>query len=177
MIAIKNKNELKSPRDIQLTYGDGRININSNGGYIAGIQIKFNGAINSIFNKDLQDNTLCETGESGIVIINLTEYIIQGDILHYKGYLNIDSVIVSDKNAKQIACNVVFLNAQNKPENLNSNPEDLDIEPQNMNKGYFYGKYRTKNKNTILAKQGKKRRVTKSSSAAQDSTKSSNDTY
>ena len=53
MISVKNKNELKSPRDIQLTYGDGRITITSNGGYIAGIQINFNGAINSVFNKDL----------------------------------------------------------------------------------------------------------------------------
>jgi hypothetical protein len=147
--------QIKKPANVVLNYGYGRLIIESNGGFIAGLEIQYEGNINYAFTNELTKNTIADVGNNKILILNLTDYIIQGEIMHYKGYFKINSCIVVDANAKQIGSSLNFQRAKNKPEDMDIEPEAMDIEPEKMNKGYYFGKFRNKNKALVLKKQGK----------------------
>ena len=153
MILVNNKLSLTDLNNITLTYGSGRVIIDGGGGYISGIEVHYTGSISLAFVGGVAEHAICEMGNNKIIIINLTDKIIDGEILHYKGTFKIDSVIVANKQAKQVGARVEFTNSRNYPESLNVLPESFDVYPEDLNRGYFYGKYRRKNKNAILSKQ------------------------
>ena len=150
--------DLTGPKNITFNYGSGRLTLDSNGGYIAGIEIHFEGKIDIVFMVDVSKNAICEKGNDKIIILNLTDHILQGEILHYKGYFKIKNIIVSNSQGKQVGAALRFNKIKNKAENLDMYPEEMDMDPAKMKKGFFYGKYRTKNKAKILKKQGKTKR-------------------
>lgn len=154
------KNAAK-PLNIVFNYGSGRLVLDSNGGYIAGIEIHFEGSVNYSFQSIVENNTIHGLNNNKIIIANITDAILQGELMHYKGYFKIKKVIVCNAEGKQVGASINFQNAKNVSENININPEDMDIEPEKMNKGYFYGKYRTKKKSLILKKQGKSKSKSK----------------
>ncbi len=155
LLSNTNIKNLYAPSNLVFSYGSGRLKLDSNGGYIAGIEIHFEGNINYSFQPVVNKNTISGVGSNKILIVNMTEVILQGELMHYKGFFKITKVIVSDAKGKQVGASVDFRNAKNKPEDMHSNPEDMDIKPEKMNKGYFYGRYKTKKKSVILKKQGK----------------------
>ena len=155
---IKN---IAKPSNVIFDYGSGRLVLESNGGYISGIEIHYEGSINHSFQPIVENNTIHGVGNNKIIIANLTDVVLKGELMHYKGYFKITNIIVCDANGKQVGASVYFQNATNKPEEMNMNPEDMNIEPEKMNKGYFYGKYRTKKKTIVLKKQGKSKQKSK----------------
>ena len=119
----------------KLYYGNGNVSIESEGSQIAGVQIRYRGAIE--IDDKTSDSFAITQHKNGIMVFPIGGGTLN-ELFSYTGELKILSVIVADNNAKKVPTSIHRV--MDYTELLNTNSEDMTTKSEDLSVTYISGR-------------------------------------